>query len=136
MYCFALSSIIGYYKIQSIVLCAISLWLSIVYIVLYTCKCFSDECENQKTHNELQGCYQLSRMESSFDFVAHVGGIKFMRGMVKTITHKHRPTNPTIKQVNEKKKKLWSLEEGKGIKLWERRKIIEMPFIMKNEIFL
>ena len=43
-------------------------------------------------------------MESSFDFVAHVGGIKFMRGMVKTITHKHRPTNPTIKQVNEKKK--------------------------------
>ena len=63
-------------------------WLSIVYIVLYTCKCFSDECENQKTHNELQGCYQLSRMESSFDFVAHVGGIKFMRGMVKTITHK------------------------------------------------
>ena len=100
MYCFALSSIIGYYKIQSIVLCAISLWLSIVYIVLYTCKCFSDECENQKTHNELQGCYQLSRMESSFDFVAHVGGIKFMRGMVKTITHKNTPTNPTIKQVN------------------------------------
>lgn len=68
-------------------------------------------------------------MESSFDFVAHVGEIKFMRGMVKTITQKHRPTNPAIKQVNLKKKNLWSLEEGKGIKLWERRKIIEMPFI-------